>query len=213
MQTHNEPARIVVPSVPAWQDVFGNPNPVEVEIGPGKGSFLLAAARSRPEHNFFGVEFSRRRLYRINQLIEHARPHNVRAIAADVRCVLETLIQPDSVAVFHIYFPDPWWKRRHHRRRIFRNGFAAALARALTPTGEILIATDVHIRFVHMLEELGAVEDLERFGWRRDQRNRNGRLILTDFERRFMDAGTPIYYAGFRKAGFRNRPDAGETDH
>ena len=194
-----------VPPPPTWQDVFGNANPVEVEVGPGKGSFLLAAARHTPEHNFFGIEFSRRRLLRIAQLIERDRPGNVRAIAADVGCVLHTLIRPDSVTTFHVYFPDPWWKRRHHRRRIFRNDFAAGLARALVPGGRILIATDVQTQFARILDQLDAVPSLERFSWQRDQRNHNGKLILTDFERQFLDAGTPVYYAGFRKAGREER--------
>ncbi len=191
---------------PAWEDVFGNAHPVEVEIGPGKGAFLLAAARSAPEHNFFGVEFARRRVYRIEELIEREQPGNVLAIAADIRCVLDTLMRPESVAVFHLYFPDPWWKRRHHRRRLFRDGFCAALTRALVPGGKILVATDVQGYFVAIVKQLTAVPELMRFPWSRDQRNRNGKLILTDFERQFMDAGKPIYYAGFCKKKIKGHP-------
>ncbi len=184
---------------PAWEDIFGNANPVEVEIGPGKGAFLLASAHSTPEHNFFGVEFSRRRAYRIKQLIEREQPGNVLALAADINCVLKTLIQPESVTTFHLYFPDPWWKRRHHRRRLFRDDFCVALTRALVPGGKILIATDVHTYFVEMVRQLEAVSGLTQFSWQRDQRNQNGKLILTDFERQFMDEDKPIHYAGFYK--------------
>lgn len=194
-------AEPILPSLtpPAWEDIFGNANPVEVEIGPGKGSFLLAAAHSAPEHNFFGVEFSRRRVYRIKQLIEREQPGNVLALAADIGCVLNTLIRPESVTIFHLYFPDPWWKRRHQRRRLFQGDFCVALTRALVPGGKILIATDVHTYFIEMVRQLEAVTELTRFPWQRDQRNRNGKLILTDFERQFMDAGKPIHYAGFCK--------------
>ena len=200
-----------LPAPPSWQEVFGNAHPVEVEVGPGKGSFLLAAAKRTPEHNFFGIEFSRRRLHRIAQFIARDRPGNVRAIAADVGCVLHTLIRPDSVTAFHVYFPDPWWKRRHHRRRIFRDDFAAGLARALVPDGRILIATDVPAQFARILDQLDAVPSLERFPWQRDQRDRNGKPILTDFERQFLDAGTPVYYAGFRKAGGKKEGAASGT--
>ncbi len=188
-----------LPSPPAWEEIFGNTHPVEVEIGPGKGAFLLAAAHRTPEHNFFGVEFSRRRVYRIQQLIEREQPGNVLAIAADIRCVLDTLIRPESVSTFHLYFPDPWWKRRHHRRRVFQGDFCVALTRALVPGGKILIATDVQTYFVAMVRQLDTVAELTQFPWRRDQRNRNGKLILTDFERQFMEKGTPIHYAGFCK--------------
>ena len=184
---------------PAWKDIFGNSNPVEVEIGPGKGSFLLAAAQSAPERNFFGVEFSRRRAYRIKHLIEREQPGNVLAIAADINCILKTLVQPESVTTFHLYFPDPWWKRRHHRRRLFRDDFPVILTRALVPGGKILIATDVQEYFTAIVRQLESVSDLAQFPWQRDQRNRNGKLILTDFERQFMDEGKPIHYAGFRK--------------
>ena len=121
------------------------------------------------------------------------------ALAADISCVLNALIRPESVTIFHLYFPDPWWKRRHHRRRLFRGDFCIALTRALVPGGKILIATDVHTYFVEIVRQLEAVAELTQFPWQRDQRNRNGKLILTDFERQFMDAGKPIYYAGFRK--------------
>ena len=185
---------------PAWEDIFGNTHPVEVEIGPGKGSFLLAAALSRPEHNFFGVEFSRRRAYRIKDLIERNQPGNVIAIAADINCILPRLIQPASVTTFHLYFPDPWWKRRHHRRRLFREEFCYSLSRALVPgLGRILIATDVHDYFIEIVRQLESVSALVQFPWQRDQRNHNGKLILTDFERQFIDEGKPIYYTGFRK--------------
>ena len=192
-------SELPLPPPPAWEDIFGNANPVEVEIGPGKGSFLLAAAHSTPEHNFFGVEFSRRRVYRIKELIEREQPGNVLALAADIGCVLDTLIRPESVTIFHLYFPDPWWKRRHQRRRLFQGDFCVALARALVPGGRILIATDVHTYFIEIVRQLEAVTELTRFPWQRDQRNRNGKLILTDFERQFMDAGKPIHYAGFCK--------------
>ena len=190
----------VVPLIlPAWENVFGNTNPVEIEIGPGKGSFLLAAAQCTPDRNFFGVEFSRRRAYRIAQLIERDRPENVIVIAADINCILKTLILPKSVATYHLYFPDPWWKRRHHRRRLFRADFTQHLARTLIPGGKILLATDVHDYFVEIVRQLAAVPALVQFPWQRDQTNDNGKLILTDFERQFTDDGKPIYYAGFMK--------------
>ena len=190
----------VVPLIPpSWENVFGNTNPVEIEIGPGKGSFLLSAAQCTPDRNFFGVEFSRRRAYRIAQLIERDRPENVIVIAADINCILKTLIRPASVATCHLYFPDPWWKRRHHRRRLFRANFTQHLARTLIPGGKILLATDVHDYFVEIVRQLTAVPALVQFPWQRDQTNDDGKLILTDFERQFTDDGKFIYYTGFTK--------------
>ena len=189
-----------LPLIPAaWEDIFNSTKPVEVEIGPGKGSFLLTVAQCTPDRNFFGVEFSRRRAYRIAQLIERDRPDNVIVIAADISCILKTLIRPASVATYHLYFPDPWWKRRHHRRRLVRADFTQNLTRTLAPGGKILLATDVHDYFVEIVRQLAAVPALVQFPWQRDQTNGNGKLILTDFERQFRDGGKPIYYTGFTK--------------
>lgn len=184
---------------PTWADIFGNLNPVEVEIGPGKGAFLLAMARNHPERNFFGVEISKRRAFRLARLIERDGPANVIAVHADITCLVRTLIWPDSVAAYHLYFPDPWWKRRHHGRRLFRDDFARALTRTLQPRGTILLASDVPDYFAAIVAQLAAVPELAQFSWERDHATRKGKPILTDFERKYRTAGPPVLYAAFRK--------------
>jgi tRNA (guanine-N7-)-methyltransferase len=182
-----------------WQDIFGNNNPVEVEIGPGKGAFLLAHAQNTPERNFFAVEICKRRAYRLAHLIDRDGPSNIRAIHADMRCLIRTPLWPGGVSVYHLYFPDPWWKRRHHERRLFHADFATALMETLRPDGKILLASDVHEYFVKIVQQFAAVPELQQFPWERDQVNKRGKLILTDFERKFRELGQPIYYAGFEK--------------
>jgi len=184
---------------PTWAEIFGNTHPVEVEIGFGKGSFLLALARAHPEQNFFGVEFAKRFAFRLAYLIERDGPTNVIAIHADFTCLVRTMIWPESVAVYHLYFPDPWWKRRHHRRRLFQDDFANALARTLTRGGKIFFASDVHEYFSETVRQFTAVPELQQFPWKRDQVNKRGRLIVTDFERKYRAEGRPIFYTGFRK--------------
>jgi tRNA (guanine-N7-)-methyltransferase len=185
---------------PTWSEVFGNPNPVEVEIGPGKGAFLLALARNCPERNFFGVEFSKRWAFRLAHLIERDGPANAIAIHADITCVVRTMIWPASVSVYHLYFPDPWWKRRHHKRRLLRDDFAAALTRTLVPGGQILLASDVPEYFTEIANQFTAVSELTSFPWERDQRTRKGKLILTDFERKYRGKGRPLFYVGFKRS-------------
>lgn len=186
---------------PTWVGIFGNTNPVEVEIGFGKGAFLLALARNRPEHNFFGVELSKRRAFRLAHLVERDGPSNVIAIHADMACLARTMIWPTSVAVYHLYFPDPWWKTRHQRRRLFRDDFVNALAHTLVPGGKIFLASDVIEYFAEIVRQFSAVPELIQFPWERDHRTRKGKAILTDFERRYRAAGRPVFYAGFRKVG------------
>jgi tRNA (guanine-N7-)-methyltransferase len=189
------------PPPPRWSDIFGSTNPVEVEIGPGKGGFLLALARNTPEHNFFGVEISKRRALRLASLIERDGPANAIAIHADITCLLPLMIWPTSVTVYHLYFPDPWWKQRHHRRRLFRDNFAAILVRTLVPGGRILLASDVEQYFTEIVRQFSTVPELRQFSWERNQVTRRGKLILTDFERKYRHKGRPVFYAGFRKEG------------
>src|SRR5215470_14283854 len=114
-----------------WNSLFSNDLPTEVEIGPGTGTFLISAAGRVPPRNLFAIEHARGRATRLQAAIARAGLRNVRVIAADATCVVSTLIPAESVAAYHIYFPDPWWKRRHHRRRLLTPAFAGALARTL----------------------------------------------------------------------------------
>jgi tRNA (guanine-N7-)-methyltransferase len=184
---------------PTWTEIFGNANPVEVEIGFGKGSFLLALARAHPERNFFGVEYAKRLSFRLGRLLERDGPPNVIAIHADITCLVRTMIWPESVSAYHLYFPDPWWKRRHHRRRLFHEDFGAALTRTLRPGGTIFLASDVQQYFTTIVQYFSVVPELTQFPWQRDQVTKKGKLIVTDFERKYREEGRAIYYAGFRK--------------
>lgn len=184
---------------PPWTEIFGNTNPVEVEIGFGKGAFLLALARQHPERNFFGVEFAKRWSFRLARLIERDGPANVIAIHGDFTCLVRTMIWPESVSVYHLYFPDPWWKRRHRHRRLFQKDFPAALVRTLTLGGTIFLASDVQEYFTTVVQQFQEIPALRQFPWQRDHVNKRGKLIVTDFERKYREAGRPIFYAGFRK--------------
>jgi tRNA (guanine-N7-)-methyltransferase len=130
-----------------WAGVFGNERPVEVEIGPGRGAFLLAAALANPRSNFLGIESSYPRASHLVTALRSRDLRNVRILRANAACVVEKLIPADSVAAYHVLFPDPWWKRRHWRRRVFTPTLAAALAHTLRPDGYVQIATDVEEYF------------------------------------------------------------------
>ena len=190
---------------PTWAQIFGNTNPVEVEIGPSHGSFLMALARLHPERNFFGVEFAARRAFRAARLLERDGPSNLIIIRADIGCLLRTHIHPESVQVYHLYFPDPWWKKRHHRRRIVQADFPTALSRSLVPGGTLLFASDVRPYFEQIVAQFRAVSDLDQFAWQRDHCTPRGKPIVTDFERKYQRQGRPIYYTGFRKKGHPRR--------
>jgi tRNA (guanine-N7-)-methyltransferase len=175
-----------------WRSIFGNDHPVEIEIGAGTGTFILPAARAWPLLNFFGLEQSRGRASRLQSAIETQDIRNALVINADAACIVATLIPAESVAAYHIYFPDPWWKRRHHRRRLLTSTFATALGCTLVPRGRVYIATDVDEVLqlaVHALESCG------RFV--RDECAHSPRLGLTAFERKGIARGAAIHEATF----------------
>lgn len=139
---------------PFWRAVFDRPGPVEVEIGPERGTFLLAAAAADPGTNYFGVERSPGRVRRIEDALEATPLFNARVVCGDAACVVQTCIPAASVAAYHVYFPDPWWKRRHQRRRLLTPEVVSSLASTLVPGGHLHFLTDVEALFEHAMSSL-----------------------------------------------------------
>ncbi|GHU81909.1 tRNA (guanine-N(7)-)-methyltransferase [Spirochaetia bacterium] len=129
----------------AWLDfpaVFGNHNPVIIEIGFGMGTATARIARANPEKNYLGIEVFKPGIGRLLWEIEKERIPTIRIIEHDAVEVLEYMIAPRSAAAFHIFFPDPWPKKRHHKRRLVTRPFTELLASRLKPGGYIYMVTD-----------------------------------------------------------------------
>lgn len=175
-----------------WTQIFPNSNPVEVEIGSGNGIFLLAVAQRRPDTNFYGIEKAHNRAVALAAAVARNKLRNAFALHGDAACVVESLLPAASVQAFHIYFPDPWWKRKHFRRRIFTPAFVEGLARALIPGGYVYVATDVESVFVLMRQSLAACP---RFA--EDTTKPSPRLAITTFERKGLARGAQIHQSAF----------------
>jgi tRNA (guanine-N7-)-methyltransferase len=132
--------RTALPLSPAW--LFGRPCPLEVELGVGKGRFLLEWAAAHQEVGLLGVE--RARSYALLAAGRAARRGlaNVRVVHSTAEDVLFRCLAPGSVEAFHVYFSDPWPKKRHHKRRFFRPDNVARLAELLRPGGLLRVKTD-----------------------------------------------------------------------
>jgi tRNA (guanine-N7-)-methyltransferase len=189
----------LVPDPLNWVALFENANPVEIEVGMGKGLFLLTSAIARPETNFFGIEIVRKyQLYATTRFALRKLP-NVKTVCADARWVLRRFVQPGSVAAVHVYFPDPWWKARHKKRRVFTPGFAVDAARVIAAGGRFHIASDVEEYFGVMT---GIVRAMPAF---REVRSETCTASLeqagyqTNFERKARLMGTPIWRAEFER--------------
>lgn len=126
-----------------WNSVFPQRQALKVEIGPGKGEFLLQLARQQPQYNFIGVEVRWRRSVKLGQLIGEFGLANAKSVAANAKLFLNDLFEPSSVDSFFIHFPDPWPKLRHTSRRLLDTALVSAIYQKLMNTGFIYLTTDV----------------------------------------------------------------------
>ena len=139
--------------------VFGRSAQVVLEIGFGNGEALLTSAANHPEADHLGIEVHEPGVGHLLILLERAALENVRVIARDAVEVLDTQIGEGSIDVVRIFFPDPWPKKRHHKRRLLQPSFVVALARVLKPGGLLHLATDWADYAEQMVEHLtGSVE-------------------------------------------------------
>ena len=177
-----------------WKQVFGNSRPVEIDLGCGRGGFLLQTAAAQPARNFLGVDRLLGRLRRVDAKAQRQGLANVRLLRIEATYCVGYLVPLSSVAAYHIYFPDPWPKRRHHRRRLFSLEFVTRLQATLAGDGELRVATDHAAYFDQIravLTESGLF--LEIAG--------AGAIVgaATDFERKFTAEGRLIHRGCWRR--------------
>jgi tRNA (guanine-N7-)-methyltransferase len=176
-----------------WGAVFGSQRPVELEIGIGKGRFLLDAAARHPEVSFVGVEWAGKYLRLAASRGWRRGLRNVRFARADGREFIEFFVPRESLTAIHVLFPDPWPKKRHHKRRLVSSEFLAEVERTLRPGGRLWLATD-HAEYFEAMQEVLAgccglcPVDAEWVGAR------------TNYEDRYLTQGKPIHRRVVQKA-------------
>ena len=183
-----------------WPEVFGCEGRVEVEIGIGKGRFLLAAAALRPEVLHFGVEWSNEYLRIAEARAERLGLENVRFARVDAGDVVRRAIPDRSVSAYYVFYPDPWPKKRHHKRRFVQEANADAMARTLVPGGWLHVATD-HDDYWTVIEPLldrhPAFERHPEFGGSEFPLPTSG--PLTNFEAKYEVLGRSRHRATWRR--------------
>jgi tRNA (guanine-N7-)-methyltransferase len=182
------------------QALFGRPAPLEVEVGSGKGLFLRGAAAARPEAAFLGVEVARKYAQFAAAGLAKAGLPNALVVHGDALRVFRELIAADSLAAVHVYFPDPWWKQRHRRRRVMREPLLRDVERTLCPGGALHFWTDVEEYFQTTLDLLAAHTGLLGPLPVPEIPAEHDMAYRTHFERRVRQANQPVYRAEFRKA-------------
>jgi tRNA (guanine-N7-)-methyltransferase len=182
-----------------WPEVFGNDHPVELEVGFGKGLFLLTAAQQCPDVNFLGIEIERKYVLFSATRVAKRGLRNLRLVCGDARLLLRDRMPADALQAIHVYFPDPWWKTRHRKRRLFTAEFVHECQRTLRPGGHLYVATDVADYFAVMSDLLARETTLSLLPSPEIKEARHDLDYLTNFERKYRLEGRPIHRAVYAK--------------
>ena len=182
-----------------WREFFQNENPVELDVGCGRGLFLVRASLANPHINYLGIELDFKEGRRAaRRLMKRSLP-NARVLGADVRDVFERFIHPHSVAVVHVYFPDPWWKRKHKKRRLFNDVFVDQLARVLQGGGLVHSWTDVEDYFQVIKALMDHHDQFEPLPPPPEHQPKDDMDYQTSFERKKRKEGKTIYRGCWRR--------------
>ena len=181
-----------------WKDVFGNDRLVEIEVGSGKGRFLKESAQRNPEVNYVGIERASKYFAKSCERLAKHDITTARLVYCDAPYFLYRHVANQSVSAFHIYFPDPWPKKRHRKRRIFNNSiWIRELVRTLNnKSGKIYIATDYKTYFWEIQELFDCHPNFEYC----PQKSTETNYIQTSFEIKYREQGHPIYRAVYTKS-------------
>jgi len=182
-----------------WTEVFGREAPLEVEIGSGMGGFALGQAAAHPEINLVAIEVRQKLAQQTAEKAQRRGLDNLLVLNADAKVILPRMFAPASIDVVHIQFPDPWWKARHHDRRLVEDRFSILLYNLLRLDGLLEVRTDVEARGVEMAMALEGIGFVNRFG--------PGALapydpaeVPSSRERGYLASGQPVYRYKFSRS-------------
>jgi len=176
-----------------WTQLYGNDHPVELEIGMGKGTFLTEQARVRPEVNFFGIEWANWFFRYASDRLRRNGCTNTRTIRAEALFFLREFVADASLSVLHVYFPDPWPKARHHKRRLIQKPFIEQVQRVLAPGGRLQVVTDHQGYFDENIEPVMRGSNLTIADYTRPGSAGDDEVVGTNFERKYRREGRPFY--------------------
>jgi tRNA (guanine-N7-)-methyltransferase len=185
--------------------IFCNDHPLELEIGAGKGTFILAIAQAKPEHNFIGIEYAKAYADFAADRLRRHQMANARIVSAEASWWVRCHVPDGALEAIHIYFPDPWPKTRHHKRRLIQLPFLKEVHRVLKPGGILRLVTDHADYFAHMQATLAAQSDLEVIPFTSPVPLKadapEGSIVGTNFERKYIAEGRTFNATAARKPG------------
>lgn len=175
-----------------WSEVFGNDKPLYIEIGMGKGQFIIEMARRNPDKNFIGIEKYSSVLVRALEKCEEDAPENLRFIRMDAEEILD-VFAADEVSGIYLNFSDPWPKDRHAKRRLTSVQFLARYDQFLIPDGRVIFKTDNRPLFdfsLEQVEEAGWILENHTFDLHNSEYVEGN--VMTEYESKFVAEGKPI---------------------
>jgi len=181
-----------LPKPTAGSLLFGNEHPVELEIGSGKGTFLTDQAKDRPEVNFLGLERAHKYWMYSSDRLRRNGCLNTRMILADATIFVSENLADTSLSAIHIFFPDPWPKKRHHKRRLIQGPFLEQAERVLEQGGRLQIVTDFE-GYYQQIERVVLASKLKETEYRTPGSVADGEIAGTNFERKYRREGRPFY--------------------
>lgn len=176
-----------------FKQLFGREAPTIVEIGFGMGKSLAEMAEANPQQNYIGIEVHRPGVGALLKLVEEKGLTNIRVYNHDAIEVLEKCIPKNALAGVYLFFPDPWHKKRHNKRRILQAPFAQTIATHLTPGGQFHMATDWEDYALHMMEVMSAAENYRNISGEGQYTPRPEYRPLTKFEARGHSLGHGVW--------------------
>ena len=181
--------------------LFGRSARLEIEVGSGKGLFLRTAAPAEPETDFLGIEVARKYAAFSAAGLAKRDIRNAVVVNADAVRLFKELLPDASSAAVHVYFPDPWWKKRHRKRRVLRDEFVKEIERVLEPGGRLHFWTDVQEYFETALETLAEATTLAGPFEVKEAAAEHDLDYRTHFERRTRLHREAVYRAEFKRQG------------
>lgn len=173
--------------------IFNNQHPLHLEIGFGNGQTLTSMAAAQPENNYLGIEVHRPGVGNALLQIEQTELKNVRVLCEDAVEVLKNNITDDSLAAVYIFFPDPWHKKKHHKRRLVQVEFIKLVKQKLTPGGRLHMATDWEEYAQHMMQVMDKVDGFTNLAGHSQYSDKPAYRPLTKFERRGLRLGHGVW--------------------
>jgi tRNA (guanine-N7-)-methyltransferase len=178
---------------PATADaLFGNCRPLELEVGSGKGTFLVFESQRRPEINFLGIEYARRYWLTAADRLRRHRCGNARVLLAEAGSFIREYLPDESLSGVHVYFPDPWPKTRHHKRRLLTPELVALLEARMKPGARLQIATD-HREYFDDIVRAVSRSSLVPASFGPTAAAEESELIGSNFERKYRKQSRPLF--------------------